>query len=409
MSLRSNNPFDTMTGLDVALFMGRLDRYYARSNKLQAIEADMTNVTAVGSDETFNNTNTDRVAAHSAPRSHDDEEEDSKSHTHQEADPHPSIHNGDVDLVVCILLTDYTSWEIWSQWAAETPRIGFVSHPRPEHSDIPYSVDSPLQTAWGTSSLIFAELLLYQTASVRFPAAQHFMLVSGDTVPIQSAAAVLQYYTRFPSTHFLDFSRWASNRIKKVSGTIPPTLHPYQHRPVRRPRKIRYHLADQFKTICRSHVEYLLSASGQAEVSMLSQCTFESPRRIFNASLDEIVIPTILICQFGSSSINDTLFMKVEGDPLMPHPVTICTMAAFTIFWYSGQGQTPDCQMMRKIQKSITGDVLVFLRAKGVLPAHLPVRLADGIVNVSLKTPFLFHRCFECVSETPRITPLKDM
>jgi hypothetical protein len=109
MSLRSNNPFDTMTGLDVALFMGRLDRYYARSNKLQAIEADMTNVTAVGSDETFNNTNTDRVAAHSAPRSHDDEEEDSKSHTHQEVDPHPSIHNGDVDLVVCILLTDYTS------------------------------------------------------------------------------------------------------------------------------------------------------------------------------------------------------------------------------------------------------------------------------------------------------------
>jgi hypothetical protein len=58
---------------------------------------------------------------------------------------------------------------------------------------------------------------------------------------------------------------------------------------------MQYHSADQFNTICMSHVDYLLSEPGHTEATMLSKCTFKSPGRIFNASLDENVIPTILI------------------------------------------------------------------------------------------------------------------
>ena len=346
MSLRSNNPFDTMSVWDIATFMARLDRY---------------DVEFMGRQQ-----------------SREDGNEDSELDMHQDvAHVYPPTLSGDVDLVVCILLTDHTSWEIWDQWAAGTPGIGFVSHPTPGQSDIPYSVDNPIPTQWGTSSLIFAELLLYQTATVRFPAARHFMLVSGDTVPIHSAGVVLQYYTRFPSsTHFLDFSRWTSSRIQKVSGTAPPTLHPYQRCSGRRPKKMQYHSADQFKTICRRHVDYLLSEPGHTEVTMLSECTFRSPGRIFDASLDEIVIPTILICQFGVSRINNTLFMKVECEPSVPHPITIRTMSVFRAFWSREQERTPDCHAMRKIHKSIPGDVLVFLRAEGVLP---PVHLATPL------------------------------
>ena len=98
-----------------------------------------------------------------------------------------------VELVVCLLCTDFANTVIWESWRsddenpAEEPRVGFITHPRPDNVRlVPFSVDIPVVTQWGDGSLVKAELCLLEAAMSRFPRARQFLIVSGDTVPIRT-------------------------------------------------------------------------------------------------------------------------------------------------------------------------------------------------------------------------------
>ena len=110
-------------------------------------------------------------------------------------------------MIICILTYDSVpNSEMWLEWAADHP-IAFVTHAKhnvlknTKHKErlglLP--PDQHVSTAWGTSSLVVALQRLLARGLLLYPRAKHFAFVSGDALPITSAATALSVNKRMPT------------------------------------------------------------------------------------------------------------------------------------------------------------------------------------------------------------------
>lgn len=268
--------------------------------------------------------------------------------------------NATVNLVVCVLMTDYANWDIWQRWASKArDNIGFVSHPLPHlASTTPFSVKAPIVTKRGSPSLVEAELLLYRTAVERFPALRLCLFVSGDTVPIQGANDMLQYYRRDPRSHFKEYTSMSSyNAVKKRAGKKPRWVR-------------RYYVADQQKALARTDIDFLLSKEGLEAVRTLGCCVFTTPRRQGAFHYDEIVIPTVLYNKFLRPSTGTLHFNNSHILGKYAAPGFHCAELSDTDFQILRADIQEDgnIQIIRKVAARAASSVAARLSSSGVIP-----------------------------------------
>lgn len=211
------------------------------------------------------------------------------------------FHNiGDIKMVICFLMTDYANFDIWEQWGKGV--VGFASHPLPKLKEkTPHSIPNPIETSWSSDTLVVAEMKLYEYALERYPFAEFFMFVSGDTVPVRSYSDVIDHFNSDPRSQFPNYAATDKNSvIKKKSGTKPKFVKQYA-------------VSDQFKCLNRKDLLFLMEH--QTDVHMLLKCKIMTPRRVGNFAYDEWVIPTILLSRKGGSRlINQQQFIGLIVD-----------------------------------------------------------------------------------------------
>jgi hypothetical protein len=256
-----------------------------------------------------------------------------------------------VKLVICVLMTDQWNQDIWEHFA-EHDEISIVTHPKPEH-EAKYQVETSIPTSWSGTSLVYAELYLYHTAIVRYPNVEHFLFVSGDSVPIQSAQDMLTFYKTDPRSHFKEYTKLGkSNTVKKTKGSM---VQKYSLRS-RRKNIFKLFTSDQFKCLVRNHVDFLLSEDGMKQVNMLLKCTFITPQRTGNFAYDEIVIPSILLNKFPISEFIDDVFVELLADNVH---AKVLTLSEFTEL-YKNRSKTT--QIIRKVTSDIRHHIISFLK-----------------------------------------------
>ena len=266
-----------------------------------------------------------------------------------------------VRLVVCILCTDFANVVIWESWrsddedASAEQQIGFVTHPRPGLQDhIPYAVDSPVATAWGDDSLVHAELWMLACAVRRFPEAQQFLVVSGDTVPIRTKEDFLAFYVGH------------DDDVHVSSVVLDQDVRPLHSDSLIEADFDRLYNGHQFMALARHHVEYLLSSPGLDEVLCMGRIPYHTPGHRHNFSPDEVFLQTVLGNRFDHAEFLQTHLVEFIAENRHAKNLTIQDFEEL----YERSMETDTVFCIRKVSKTMQWSVYQFLGKRGVLNWH---------------------------------------
>ena len=200
-----------------------------------------------------------------------------------------------VELCICILCTDFANTVIWESWRSDDEnhvderRIGFVTHPRPEHAwFVPFAVNRPLETKWGDVSLVDAEVRMLTESLQRFPAVKHLLIISGDTVPIRPKEDFLQF--------FIDDDNHRTSTVVLHNDVRP--VNPCDPLLTRLGLRVLYN-GHQFIALSRAHAEFLTSPVGVAKLRHMERLQYDTPGYVGQFRPDEVFLQTILANNIG--------------------------------------------------------------------------------------------------------------
>ena len=209
----------------------------------------------------------------------------------------------DVELAICILCTDFSNTVIWESWRTDDERgnvesrIGLITHPRPEkRHHVAYSVADPIETAWGSDSLMWAEIKLFDDALKRFFRTRHLLIVSGDTVPIRTKEDFLAFYLSDETS-----SVTLRNDVFPIDGATNVMLTRAGIR--------RMYNGHQFISLTRAHAAYLVSQDGLDRLSMIATAEYHTPGFTGTFNPDEVIIQTLLTNTFPMKQFHTYRFV----------------------------------------------------------------------------------------------------
>lgn len=259
-----------------------------------------------------------------------------------------------VELVVCVLCTDFANTVIWESWRADdmnpdaAKRIGFITHPRPDNRwFVPYSVAAPIDTRWGDSSLVQAELVLLSEAVSRFPNARQFLVVSGDTVPIRTKEDFFEYFLNEEAKEVSVLTY--SSDVCPVRSTDADEL--------RRLGLAKLYNGHQFIALCRKHAEFLVSPEGRRSVLGLDAVRYHAPRYTGNFNPDEVYIQTVLRNTFPRAEFYNGRFVDFLPDGY--HAKTLTLPEFETLYQHCLHTSTLYC--IRKVCIQTQWEIFQFL------------------------------------------------
>jgi hypothetical protein len=263
----------------------------------------------------------------------------------------------EVELVICILCTDFSNTVIWESWRTDDDgkddesRIGLITHPRPEkRHHVAYSVTNPIETAWGSDSLMWAETKLLDAALKRFPMARHLMIVSGDTVPIRTKEDFLTYYLSDETS-----SVTLRNDVFPIGGDTNAMLTRAGIR--------RMYNGHQFISLTRAHAAYIVSQEGLDRLSMIATAEYHTPGFTGTFNPDEVIIQTLLANTFPMEQFHTYRFVDYISDGTH---AKVLTLEEFKEL-YEQSMQTDTIHCIRKVTKHLQWEVYTFLGEKGVV------------------------------------------
>ena len=245
--------------------------------------------------------------------------------------------------VICVLCTNHWHSDLWKAWRASggkalRAKLQFVVHPKPSHADAmaPEAIVRPVHTSWGDASLVRAELVMLREALNRYPRASACVIISGDTVPVQSAARFYHYFARQPSVVPL---------ITGVVGEDP--ARPYRAGP-------------QFIALTARHARYLLR--NHEAIFAVGSVEWREPGYERPAP-DESLLHTTLYRRYGKREFRQEEFMEyiATGDGHMKQLTVkeldsiISRAAAGAVF------------CARKIGRGAAAEARTILERRGVL------------------------------------------
>lgn len=220
--------------------------------------------------------------------------------------------------VLCFLIMDFLH-PSWQSWLASDPTWGAVVHAKdhlvlPECSwFLPLCVPS-IPTGWGTPGAVHAELLMYKIARERYPQAQYFCFLSGDTVALFNALKTRQDITALNKSVVYDDADDGAATAWTIAS------------PAGMPRPICSHAN---KLLCREHVDLLLdNVVAQQRLNVLlalPNTAWHDAMFQNNAMWDEIVIGTVLYSMVPPATLWNSYIVYFALDPGQRHPITFKT------------------------------------------------------------------------------------
>lgn len=221
--------------------------------------------------------------------------------------------NPEVDIVFCFLIMDQLH-PVWNEWLRQTHRIGAVVHAKTQcpvgHWFHEYCIHTQ-DTAWASPLLVRAELALYAEARNRYPNAEYFVFLSGDSVPLFYPRSTRHAIRHAQSTVLYEDEpdewghgpRWQSS----TSAGVPRVGH-------------------QWKVLLREHVDLLLDDTRVRkrinQLLSLREDAWYDERYNFNSAFDEMVIPTVLIPYMNDRWVNGFICDFTSPPSGQRHPVT---------------------------------------------------------------------------------------